>query len=257
MAKRKHKKKSGKHAPEARKSTGRKSSRARGAQAVLPEESHLFTDGSPSLAPAIPSERKGPMRGGKSTLSMHELLAEVPTPTRPPRPATRPAGSRPKPPAPQPKPTSRPKPAQGSRPTQSSRLTQSSKPNQAQPRPAQAKPLSMSQIYETLAALLVPYARKMESEMHPKIGFCLKARSARTGRETHFGAVQALPDGVAYHLFPLYAHPELLENISPDLFNRMRGKTCFHFDSLHVGLVAELAELTHAGFERFLADGVF
>src|SRR5262245_4451905 len=46
-------------------------------------------------------------------------------------------------------------------------------------------PLSITQIHETLAALLVPYARKMESEMHPKIGFCLKAVSKRTGRETH------------------------------------------------------------------------
>src|SRR5262245_59710223 len=32
--------------------------------------------------------------------------------------------------------------------------------------------LTSVQIYETLAALLVPYARRMESEMHPKIGFC-------------------------------------------------------------------------------------
>ncbi len=50
---------------------------------------------------------------------------------------------------------------------------------------------------------------------------------------------------------------DLLENVTPELFTRMRGKTCFHFESLHAGLLAELAELTHAGFERFLSDGVF
>jgi hypothetical protein len=116
--------------------------------------------------------------------------------------------------------------------------------------------MSLTQIHETLAALLVPYARRMESEMHPKIGFCLKARSARTGRETHFGAVQVLPDCVAYHLFPLYGHPELLKNVSPELHSRMRSSTCFHFATLHAALVAELAELTHAGFEAFVADGV-
>src|SRR5262249_45033807 len=93
-------------------------------------------------------------------------------------------------------------------------------------------------------------------EMHPKIGFCLKARSARTGRETHFGAVQALPDGVAYHLFPLYGHPELLENVTPRLFNKLRGKTCFHFDDLDAGLGAGLAQRPRAGLERSLADGV-
>jgi hypothetical protein len=117
-------------------------------------------------------------------------------------------------------------------------------------------PLTITQIYETLAALLVPYARRMDSEMHPKIGFCLKAKSQRTGRETHFGAVQVLPDGVAFHLFALYSHPGLLANASPELACRLRGPTSFHFTALHAGLVAELAELTHACYEQFVADGV-
>jgi len=116
--------------------------------------------------------------------------------------------------------------------------------------------LSITQIYETLAALLVPYARKMESEMHPKIGFCLKARSKRTGRESHFGAVQVLPDGVAFHLFALYSHPGLVGNASPELACRLRGPTTFHFDTVHAALVAELAALTHACYEQFVADGV-
>ena len=116
--------------------------------------------------------------------------------------------------------------------------------------------LSVTQIYETLAALLVPYARKMESEMHPKIGFCLKARSKRTGRETHFGAVQVLPDGVAFHLFALYSHPRLIASASPELASRLRGPTSFHFPTVHAGLVAELAQLTHACYEQFVADGV-
>jgi len=130
----------------------------------------------------------------------------------------------------------------------------------AKPAPSPRLPLpenlTQAQIYEVLAALLVPYARRMESEMHPKLGFCLKARSARTGREAHFGGVQALPDGVAFHLFPLYSHPELLEGVSPDLFNRMRSKTHFHFEELNAGLLDELMQLTREGFERFLADGM-
>ena len=161
-------------------------------------------------APALPVTERGKReratRGGKSTMSTHEFLAEV---------------------LPQPPPLVAP-----------------------------GETLTLTQIYETLAALLVPYARKMESEMHPKIGFCLKARSAKNGRETHFGAVQVLPDCVAYHLFPLYAHPDLLKNVSPELHSRLRSQTCFHFETLHAGMVAELAELTHAGFERFVADGV-
>jgi hypothetical protein len=227
-----------------RKRRGRKS-RARGVSTLeAPRETtrELTPDPGAALtpAPALPSSGGGvtrdkKTRGGKSTLSTHELLAEVPPPPRAKPAAASPQSSR----------------SQAGRP----------QPTRQQPGrsmyPVPEAPLSQAQIYEALAALLVPYARKMESEMHPKIGFCLKAKSTRTGRETHFGAVQALPDGVAFHLFPLYGHPDLLENVSPELFNRLRGKTCFHFDGLHAGLVAELAELTHAGFERFLSDGVF
>ncbi|MSR62181.1 MAG: hypothetical protein EXS08_07030 [Planctomycetes bacterium] len=132
--------------------------------------------------------------------------------------------------------------------------------SKAKPTPSPRLPLpdklTQAQIYETLAALLVPYARHMESEMHPKLGFCLKAKSARTGREAHFGGVQALPDGVAFHLFPLYSYPELLETVSPELFNRMRSKTHFHFEELNAGILDELMQLTREGFERFLADGM-
>lgn len=124
------------------------------------------------------------------------------------------------------------------------------------PSPAPAAPVTMAQLYEALAALLVPYARKMESEMHPKIGFCLKAKNARTGRESHFGAVHAVPDGVAYHLFPLYGHPELLDGLSAELFNRLRSKTHFHFESLEGSQLGELAKLTQRAFESFMAEGM-
>lgn len=283
MAKRK-KSRPGKKSARARKGSARRSEASPRAQVI---DSALFTAPDPpppfttpprapvhargdALTPraALPeSKRERQTRGGKSTLPTHELLAEVPPPPR-----AKPAPPKNAPPKAKP---AQSKPPQ-SRPAQSKSTSPRPAPQRPSPKPkAPSEPrrpmhpsvplpaldggqaLSMSQIYETLAALLVPYARKMESEMHPKIGFCLKAKSARTGRETHFGAVQALPDGVAFHLFPLYGHPDLLETISPDLFSRMRGATCFHFDSLHAGLVAELAQLTHAGFERFLNDGVF
>lgn len=247
MAKRK-KAKTRKKASTAKGSTGTKARRTRRTSSPVRDPAPCAeAPGALTPAPALPVGERGgrrerETRGGKPTLSTHEFLTEVPPPPRgrSAEPRARPAPA-PKTPLPRPAPT------------------KASQPRAPQPRPAPRgdEPLSQSQIYETLAALLVPYARRMESEMHPKIGFCLKVKSARTGRETHFGAVQALPDGVAYHLFPLYAHPDLLENISPELFNRMRGKTCFHFATLHAGLVAELAQLTHEGFERFLADGVF
>jgi hypothetical protein len=129
-------------------------------------------------------------------------------------------------------------------------------PRPARPVPLeQVDPLTQAQVYETLAALFVPYARKMESEWHPKIGYCLKARNEKNGREAHFCAVQTMEEGVAYHLFPLYGHPEHLQSVGPLVSSRLATQTCFFFTEINAAVVAELAHLTHLCFESFMADG--
>lgn len=274
MAKRK-KSKAGKRSTRARKGSARKAEKPLGRAPVV--ESALFTAPDPpppfttpprmyvperpaalTPKPALPVSERGKRerqtRGGKTTLPTHELLAEVPAP-----PQAKPAAPRAKTPPPKapPRPAAKPAPKPASRPTPPHAKARPTAAQHApQPAPTSGQPLSMAQIYETLAALLVPYARKMESEMHPKIGFCLKAKNARTGRESHFGAVQAVPDGVAYHLFSLYGHPELLDGLSAELFNRLRSKTHFHFESLEGGALAELSQLTQRAFECFVAEGM-
>src|SRR5262245_47050825 len=43
-------------------------------------------------------------------------------------------------------------------------------------RPGRGAMRSMSEVYEALAAILVPYALQFEAEMHPRVGYCLKAK---------------------------------------------------------------------------------
>jgi hypothetical protein len=49
---------------------------------------------------------------------------------------------------------------------------------------------------------------------------------------------------VAFHLMPVYAKPELLHGISPELKKRMQGKSCFNFSSADETLLRELEALT-------------
>jgi hypothetical protein len=44
-----------------------------------------------------------------------------------------------------------------------------------------------------------------------------------------FGAVQLRKNYVSVHLMPLYALPALRERLTPDLQQRMQGKSCFNF----------------------------
>ena len=50
---------------------------------------------------------------------------------------------------------------------------------------------------------------------------------------------------------PVYIFPDLLEGLSDGLKKRMQGKSCFNFTTLDKALVAELAQLTTTGIERF------
>lgn len=59
-----------------------------------------------------------------------------------------------------------------------------------------------------------------------------------------FGAVMRKRNQVADRLMPVYEHPQLLDDLSPELRRRMQGKSCFNFTRLDETLVSELAGLT-------------
>jgi hypothetical protein len=60
---------------------------------------------------------------------------------------------------------------------------------------------------------------------------------------------------VSFYLMSVYAQPELLDAISPELRRRMQGKSCFNFSTVDEGLLAELRELTDRAIEGH-ADAV-
>jgi hypothetical protein len=80
---------------------------------------------------------------------------------------------------------------------------------------------------------------------------------AKDGYRTAFGGVDITAKYVSAHLMPVYAHPELLADISPGLKKRMQGKSCFNFRKVQPELFDEYSKLVAIGFERFKQDGRF
>ena len=78
---------------------------------------------------------------------------------------------------------------------------------------------------------------------------------AKDGYRTWFGGVEIKKSYVSAHLIPVYAHPEMLEAISPELMKRMQGKSCFNFKAMEPELMAEFGKLVAAGAKRFKSDG--
>lgn len=70
-----------------------------------------------------------------------------------------------------------------------------------------------------------------------------------------FGGVSLGKRYVSYHLMCGYLQSDLLEAMSPELRNRMQGKSCFNFTQVDLGLFDELSAITAKGREMFAAQG--
>jgi hypothetical protein len=66
------------------------------------------------------------------------------------------------------------------------------------------------------------------------------------GKPIFFGMVKIGAGKVAFHLMPVYEHPSLLANISPELKKRMQGKSCFNFNRIEPTLLKELEGVVKA-----------
>lgn len=75
-------------------------------------------------------------------------------------------------------------------------------------------------------------------------------------KEIMFGSVVINKNYVSFHLFPVYMFPDLLQTISPELKNRMQGKSCFNFKTIENNMSAELKLLTENCFQRFLSEKI-
>ena len=77
---------------------------------------------------------------------------------------------------------------------------------------------------------------------------------AKDGYRTWFGGVEIKQTYVSAHLIPVYACPDLLEGISPDLRRRMQGKSCFNFRKMEP-VIEEFGSLVEVSARRFDRQG--
>jgi hypothetical protein len=113
------------------------------------------------------------------------------------------------------------------------------------------------EVFARLRELLIPYQGRLVVTADDPANFELGIPPSTTDKRGMF--VAAVRDGKAYasfHLMPVYAFPDLLDSLSPELRRRMQGKSCFNFTRIDETLFAELEPLTARGIERFRELGV-
>jgi len=106
--------------------------------------------------------------------------------------------------------------------------------------------------FEKLKAILEPYAAKLIVVHDTDENYYLDTSHVlKNKHRLFFGAVRVGKAYVSFHLMPVYASTDLVDAMSPELKQRMQGKSCFNFKTVDERLFKELAKLTKAGFKKF------
>lgn len=107
-------------------------------------------------------------------------------------------------------------------------------------------------IFARLKAIFQPYAKKMDIAQDSEDYYLLNTRYIMKNKQPLcFGGVRRGKAYVSFYLMSVYACPDLLQGMSPELKKRMQGKSCFNFKQVDEKLLKELKQLTKAGAARF------
>ncbi len=109
-----------------------------------------------------------------------------------------------------------------------------------------------NEVFARLKSIFQPYAKKMDVAHESQTYYLLNTRHIMKNRQPLcFGGVRLGKAYVSVYLMSVYACPDLLKNISPELKKRMQGKSCFNFKEMDEKLFKELAQLTRTSAARF------
>jgi hypothetical protein len=108
------------------------------------------------------------------------------------------------------------------------------------------------EVFERLKALFRPYAKKMDAACDDENYYLLNTRHIMKNKQPlSFGGVRRGKNYVSFYLMSVYACPDLLKTMSPELKKRMQGKSCFNFKEVDPKLFKELRALVKAGAAKF------
>lgn len=107
-------------------------------------------------------------------------------------------------------------------------------------------------VFAKLKTIFQPYLKKMDVVGDGQTCYLLNTRHIMKNKQPLcFGGVRMGKAYVSFYLMSVYACPDLLKSMSPELKKRMQGKSCFNFREVDEKLFKELTRLTKAGAAKF------
>src|SRR5437764_11720207 len=110
-------------------------------------------------------------------------------------------------------------------------------------------------VFGRLKAISEQYEKKMDIAQNTDKMYLLNTRYLlKKNYPLMFGGVRLGKNYVSFYLMSVYACPDEVKTMSPELKKRMQGKSCFNFKEADAKLFKELKALTKAGAAKFTDD---
>ena len=106
-----------------------------------------------------------------------------------------------------------------------------------------------------LREILLPYRDLFAITRDEPGAMTVEVRGREGQPGGYFAGIRSGKRYISYYLMSVYAFPDQLDGLSPELRRRMQGKACFNFTKVDEALMTELAELTARGAERWGPHG--
>jgi hypothetical protein len=107
----------------------------------------------------------------------------------------------------------------------------------------------LAAVDQRLRQILAPYRDRFSVRENDQ-GLILEVPGQEGEPWGYAGGTRVGKRYVSYYLMSVYAQPELLASMSPELRRRMQGKSCFNFATVDERLLGELEELTSKAIDR-------
>jgi len=120
------------------------------------------------------------------------------------------------------------------------------------PRASRAEP-DFDAVDRRLRQILEPLRQRLVATKDGPDGLVLEMPEFQGNPWGYVAGIRRGKRYVSYYLMSVYASPDLAASMSPELRRRMQGKSCFNFTAVDEPLFEELARITEASFEPFLA----
>lgn len=108
--------------------------------------------------------------------------------------------------------------------------------------------MSDGEVFAALRALVSPYSDGMIVRADVPDNYYLEEDWSGP-KPQMFAAVQLKKSYVSLHIFPVYCHPELIEDGYAQMRARMQGKSCFNFKNVEQIPTEEVVALLQAAHE--------